>query len=418
MLRFVSAVAALMVVLLPAGCVVAPTEAGDDALTAVLGTSLFEAGDDATPPAASASTTGTPEVPAPATQTGRYAGDLRESGQYELFDLGPGQFGDRWSVSPAPFGDGPFVVAIFDAERNLLMRGTLSTRSPIAHVLREATPNVILGVMPIANTAGGRFEVIAQRSGGEAVAAPARQVVWLNFGGGSDVRVATRSAISFAPFDGTQIGEAFGGFTAEMKSRIVALVREDYAAYDVEIHTSDEGGPPAVPHSTVHFGGDMPGLLGLADSVDNYNRNEVQKAIVYVGTFGIYEGMRLSPEEMSVMVANVASHELGHLLGLYHTRDVTDVMDTTGSAWDLVADQVFARAALEPTVFAVGMSDSPRLLLQTVGANPLPAKQASWKSAADGGTVRLLRAYASEDLQSMCGTCRHLDETHSDENQP
>ena len=56
--------------------------------------------------------------------------------------------------------------------------------------------------------------------------------------------------------------------------------------------------------------------------------------------FASYGTMKLEPAEFAVAIANVASHELGHLLGLPY-EDPDDVMDTTGLAWDLAGEQWF-----------------------------------------------------------------------------
>jgi hypothetical protein len=110
------------------------------------------------------------------------------------------------------------------------------------------------------------------------------------------------------------------------------------------------------------------------------------------------------------MIGNVASHEFGHLLGLFHTRVPKDLMDTTGTAWDLVADQGFLRAELEPSVFPCGFEDSPARLNDAVGRNP----QWFGETAKAGLTEKALRkaalrVRAREELRSRCGNCLHPD---------
>ena len=258
---------------------------------------------------------------APPDVTRTFTGFVNGVGEYELLSLGPGNMGDKWVITPTSPFDGPFVVVLFDADQNLLMRSYMSYNNVMHHTLRADADEVYLGIMPsYATGRGGTFGLRTRVQSGQAIPTPRRQIVYLNFAGGTNVQVHTRAAMSFGPFDGVLVGDAYAEHTEEMKAVILAEMCADYADFDIAFHTSDDGPPPDSPYSTVHFGGDEPGLLGLADSVDSYNHNLSQQAVVYVDNFAPYWTMRLQPDEMAVMIANVASHELGHLLGLYHTQ--------------------------------------------------------------------------------------------------
>jgi hypothetical protein len=338
------------------------------------------------------------------------AGRVRGSGDYQLFDLGASDAGDQWTIVPTTGTSGVFVIGLFDAGQNLLMRGYASgTAMKFEHVMRWSTERVLLGVMTPTGGGGGDFRLLASRTTGVEIPPPAPQIVYLNFAGASNVRVHAEPPVSFGAFDGAGIASSYAGETESIKEAIIAVMRADYASYNVTLVSSDEG-EPASPYTTVHFGGFDGSLLGLADAVDDYNRQPTEQAIIYVESFGIYESMRLSPEQMGVMIGNVASHELGHLLGLYHTRNPVDIMDTTGTAWELSESQDFTRAPLEPSVFAVGSEDSPRVLSYAVGMRPNAAKLAPSERLRTIPLAALVRRFAAQETVRGCGTCRRLDE--------
>lgn len=353
------------------------------------------------------------EVPitsTPGADTLTLTGDL-PGGGYQVFDLGAARAGDAWTATGAGRASGTFVVAYFDAEFNLLLRQTVARGASATHVVRLDTEHLYLGVTTLNSNGGGTFEYRVERRGGVPVPAANPQNVYLNFAGGSDVRVHRRGGLSFDPFDPARLGAAYAGYAGLIKQTIVDVVRDDYAGYNVSITTSDDGPLPDGDYTVLHFGGDDAGLLGLADNVDMYNPTLRQTAIIYVDAFANYAAMELTPEQMGLMIGNVASHELGHLLGLWHTSDPVDVMDTTGTAWDLANPQNFGAAPLEPGVFPIGNENSPLLLTQAVGVrteSAASAKAAAARRRDDNQAA--MRAWVRSELPHVCGICQDPNE--------
>ncbi|MFQ5491537.1 MAG: matrixin family metalloprotease, partial [Phycisphaerae bacterium] len=182
-----------------------------------------------------------------------------------------------------------------------------------------------------------------------------------------------------------------------------------------ELYPSFEGPAPAEPYSTVHFGSYDPNLLGVAENVDEYNLRAEQRAIVFVDTFSAFGVLDPSPEEIAQALANVTSHEIGHLLGLYHTQDAKGVMDITASLRQMMGDQFFGQSPLHPEVFAVGNQDAVPTLLANVGGDAALAKSAAQLAASmrsawyDQGQGRSARSHLT------FGTCRECQRHRIDQ---
>jgi hypothetical protein len=346
-------------------------------------------------------------------QTLQVSGAIASAGDFELIPLAASAPGDEWRISPALIWDNrPFIVCLFDADYELVQRQYVSAGAPLEHIARAGSETMYLGVAAAGGSSGGAFRFDVRRRGGRPIPAPAPQAVWLNFAGTRSLSVRNRAPIAFGAFAGKMAGSKYVSHTDVLKEEIVATFRAEYADYNVLVFTSDDGPPPFEPCAEVHFGSWDERLLGLADSIDQYNLDPAQVAVVYVESFADFAGMGLDASEMGQMIGNVAAHEFGHLLGLFHTRRPTDLMDTTGTARDLAREQEFSRAPLEASVFPFGYENSPDRLAETVGRTPKSAATAL-ANTEDAPTMlrkAVVRSLAREQLRGRCGTCLHLDE--------
>jgi hypothetical protein len=291
------------------------------------------------------------------------------SPEYQLFGIkSKGLQNDQLTVELR--SGSHLLVAVFDESKNLLYRTVASNMQSLVYILREPT-NLQVGVTlssgsEAKNVGKCSLEVVKVPDQNPSNS-PALQRVVLDFDGAENITINRRKNLSFGPMDAAEIDPRFAGQTEQMKQFITQDIKGNYAPYNVEISTSDEPLPPE-PYSTVYFAAlEGGGLLGLADNVDKYNSDKQQNAIVFLNAYRNYQIMDLSIEEMNQMISNTVSHELGHLLGLYHVAQPDDIMDTTGTAWELIEKQSFGRAQLDKTVFPTGFQNSPQLLAWGVG---------------------------------------------------
>jgi hypothetical protein len=189
-------------------------------------------------------------------------------------------------------------------------------------------------------------------------------------------------------------------------------MKYDYKDLNVVLLDSTRQGPPSGPYSTLYVGNFNSKFLGLADNVDVNNAGLVQKAIIYAEDISLFEGLRPSAEEVGLALANIASHELGHLLGLEHAKESGDLMATAATARQVLeVDAGFLRSHLQPDVFPTGWQNGPALLTLNVGAKP----------STSGSRMRLDDVLPKSGLNfrdiegltdipiMQCGDCKHAE---------
>ncbi len=314
-------------------------------------------------------------VPLPSDGAIQVNGTIDGTDDVDVFDLGPVQAGDRIILQTEQGGGLDAAAGLFDDAGMLLIVNddrsySMRLYDPyIDHVVREDLPRCYLAVASSPyQPSTGSYSLTIERQPDVSVPQPEGQAVLLDFNGEAGVRIGYRQPVNVPAFDAADISSRYTGQTDEMIDLIEAMVMEDYADYDVDFYNTADGDNPTGDVTRVFFGSYDAGLLGLADTIDPYNTRPEEECIVFIETFELFMPLNPTLEEMATALANVAAHELGHLLGLNHTRDVTEVMDISASARQMLLDETFHVAPLDDGVFPIGLQDPGMLLMQALGA--------------------------------------------------
>ena len=303
-------------------------------------------------------------------------GEITDAGDTDVFDLGPMSAGARVVVELNAVDELNGALALFDADGTCLLVNDhrnvyLGQAEPFVDVVLPAdSVHCYLAVTTTPDyESPGRYELNAVGQWDQPQPETHPDVVLLDFEGSSNASVGSRKSLDIPRFDASDIDPAFAGQTDEIIADLVAKVRADFEGFDVTVLSTSEGGEYDDSMTHVYFGTYDPGLLGLADGVDEFNTLGPQEAIIFTDTFAAFMVLDPDSEHISQALANVTSHEVGHLLGLVHTVDANSIMDISASLNDMLEDQHFLRAPLHPEVFPVGFQDATQTMLAGVGGD-------------------------------------------------
>ncbi|MBK9119841.1 MAG: hypothetical protein IPM18_09620 [Phycisphaerales bacterium] len=299
----------------------------------------------------------------------RFRGNISGRSDADVYALGTLAPGDRIVIDVrAVSGNLDAVAAIFDSREFLVAYNDdrnpdgSNTNPYLDITLRGDEGTYFLGVIGYPNTdTSGDYEVLVQLERSAGLPSTAGQVVYLNWAGGSDVFVPNVGTFNLGPFNAADVGFA-AALTTRMKTRVQEIVANRYAGYNLVLRNSDEHAVPDGPHSTIFFGGLNSRAFAIAEKVDTFNTDPADRAIIF--TQGFASAFRINPtfEEMCQAIGNTTAHEIGHLLGLVHTADCNDLMDTTCFNERLLTPQEFTTARLDTSVWPFGFQPAEEIL--------------------------------------------------------
>lgn len=307
------------------------------------------------------------------------SGNISGRNDVDVYDLGPVVRGDRiiLRVRAASPSSLDALAALFDEDINLINYNDDEDYdagkydSAIDHIVRHDSEHCYFGITGSEYASlwsqSGSYAVEIEIIHGGTVPAAHSQTVLLDFDGAS-VDIPGSKIYNIGAFDAGQVDSRLEGKDAEAKQNITSLLEGLFSPYDIDfVSTDDAVLPPAGTYSRVVFGDQSTSLFGLAQGSDHYNADTSDEAIIFTDDWTHVFSFTPSIDAVYQSIANVAAHELGHLLGLEHTADIKGLMDASGSADTILVPQEFRLSPLLDEVFPFGWQDADLLLLDTLG---------------------------------------------------
>ena len=198
----------------------------------------------------------------------------------------------------------------------------------------------------------------------EQIKNPPSQLVWLAFDGAvAEYLLNDQGGLGGSPdvinrpaFDAGDFG--FADRRPELIEAIADQIEQYYrdaglTADEIEFTTIEPGtaGSPYAAgsvYSTVIIGGKSPmsGLLGIAEKLDRHNEDRTDMVTVFSKEIAEYYVQQMDEDpiirfQQTVnVIANTAAHELGHILGLEHAKEINVPFNLANNMMDYSSNEV------------------------------------------------------------------------------
>jgi len=292
----------------------------------------------------------------------------------DIFNLGTLAPGDRLFVDVQAADDklDP-LAAVFDERQYMLAFN--DDRTPDASNLNPLIDVTVhgpegpyfLGVAPFPGSGTtGNYRVTVRVTRGVGLLDPEPQTVYLNWQGGQNIRIDNVGIFDIDRFDGADLGP-YEGRTEELKDGIQQVIADRYVGFNLVLLNSDDDAAPPERHSTIYFGGSNRSAFAISEQIDTFNAEPDDNAIIF--TDGFRNAFSITPTlaQLATAIGNTAAHEIGHLLGLVHTKDCASLMDTTCGNDAILREQIFKLAPLDDSVFPIGLQNALELIEWAIG---------------------------------------------------
>jgi hypothetical protein len=304
-----------------------------------------------------------------------FTGVIGSDTDTDVYRLGTFAGGDHLTVDvQARSGTLDAVAAIFDASAHLVAFNDdrASDSSDINPRLDFGFPSAEEGAMylgiiayPGSGTSGNYVVTIDVTRDGTPLQ-PHAQILYLDWAGGANISIPNVGNFDLPAFSASQVGLP-ASQTAALKARVQAIVEDRYAGYNLTVLNSDDNGVPSAAHSTAYFGSEDPRAFAISEQVDSFNQDPSDDCIIYTGSFRGAFIFTPTFEQMAQALGNTVAHECGHLLGLVHTADCADMMDTTCYNERILTPQQFSTATIDASVFTFGLQPEQDILTWVLG---------------------------------------------------